>query len=584
MPELPVQERAAAWIAAFDAAVADRDPAGLSRLLVPDSHWRNLSGVSWPLHTFSGRDVIARELCHRAADFGARRFVLDPATLPPRRRTIADCEVVEAVMRFETDNGPGEGSVRLLPGPDGRTTQAWTLSTALDIDRICRRRAEPIPPDWHARSFSEPDWAERRRAEAAYADRDPTVLVVGGGHAGCTAAAELKRLGHDVLIIDREQRIGDNWRHRYHGLKLHNRTPVNHFRYMPFPETAPDYLPKDKVASLLESYVANLDLNFWTGTGFEAATFDAVTARWTATLSLANGTTRTMRPRHIILATSVSGIPNIPEVPTLENFSGTVLHSSEYEGGDAWSWASVLVLGTGTSGHDVAQELHAQGARVTMVQRSPTLVINVDPSAQIYDQIYLDDGPPLEVRDLLNSSLPYPVTKMVHQQITRRVKELDAPLLNRLRKVGFRLDFGEDDAGWPLKFRNRGGGYYFNVGCSDLIADGKIGLIQAIDIDRFTADGVRLADGTNIPADLVVLATGYKGLDHVVRLRFGDDVAERVGPIWGIDPDYHELRSMWTKTGQQGLWFTGGAFSMCRIYSRFMALQIDAIEDGRLEK
>jgi cation diffusion facilitator CzcD-associated flavoprotein CzcO len=243
------------------------------------------------------------------------------------------------------------------------------------------------------------------------------------------------------------------------------------------------------------------------------------------------------------------------------------------------------VFGTGTSAHDIAQELYAHGAKVAIVQRSPTLVVNIDPSAQLYDQIYLDDdGPPLEVRDLLNSSIPYPVARVVHKAITRRVKELDAPILDRLAKVGFRLEFGEDDTGWPLKFRTRGGGYYFNVGCSDLIADRKIELIQASDIKQFTDDGLEMKDGSLRKADLVVLGTGFKGFNEAVAARFGAEVARRTGTIWGLAPDYHELRNMWTKTGQPGLWFTGGAFSMCRIYSRIMELQIDAIEDGRLEK
>jgi putative flavoprotein involved in K+ transport len=284
------------------------------------------------------------------------------------------------------------------------------------------------------------------------------------------------------------------------------------------------------------------------------------------------------------MATSVSGTPNIPNVPTLENFQGPVLHSSSFTGGAKWKDRSALVIGTGTSAHDIAQELHARGAKVTMVQRSPTLVVNIEPSAQLYDGIYLGEGPPLEVRDLLASSIPYPVTKLVHKAITQKVKELDAPLLDRLRKVGFKLDFGEDETGWPLKFRTRGGGYYFNVGCSDLIADGSVGLIQAADIKNFSADGVQLTDGSALKADLIVLGTGFKGHDEIVRTHFGQQVLDRVGPIWGLDPESHELRNMWMRTPQPGLWFTGGAFSMSRMYSRVLALQIDAIEQGRLTK
>ena len=81
-----------------------------------------------------------------------------------------------------------------------------------------------------------------------------------------------------------------------------------------------------------------------------------------------------------------------------------------------------------------------------------------------------------------------------------------------------------------------------------------------------------------------MLATGYEGLDHLLTKLFGDDVARRVGRVWGFDEATGELRNMWTRTPQPGLWFTAGAFSQARIYSRYIALQIDAIENGRLAK
>ena len=149
----------------------------------------------------------------------------------------------------------------------------------------------------------------------------------------------------------------------------------------------------------------------------------------------------------------------------------------------------MIVFGTGTSAHDICQELQAAGADVTMVQRSPTMVVNVEP-AQLYDKTYLGDGPPIASRDILNSGVPLPVMKLAHKLVTDEVKRIDAPLLTRLEAAGFRLEYGEDGTGWPLKFRTRGGGYYFNVGASELIADGKIKLIQAADIEAYVADGI----------------------------------------------------------------------------------------------
>src|SRR5216683_2255622 len=495
------EETATQWVRAFGLALTSGDEAALAKFFLPDSHWRNLFGISWQLATSSGNENLCHELSRRASEVRASEFRVDTTALAPRQAVVAGREVIEAIICFDTSHGPGIGAI-----------------------------------------------------------------------------------GLDALVIDQAARVGDNWRLRYHGLKLHNKTPVNHLRYLPFPPTFPDYIPKDKIANWLESYVDIMEINFWTGTTFDDAEYDETEQRWTAHVRRTDGTARTLRPRHIVLATSVSGTPNIPKIETLENFAGKVLHSSQFAGGKEWGGQSAVVLGTGTSAHDICQELQAHGAEVTMVQRSPTMVVNVDPSAQLYDRSYLGDGPPIDIRDTLNSGMPLAVIKASHKLITNEVKKLDAALLQRLENVGFRLEFGEDGTGWPLKFRTRGGGYYFNVGCSELIADRKIRLIQATDIKRFTANGLQLGDGSTLSADLVVLATGYKGLDHVVASRFGEAVAAGVGPIWGFDDKTQELRNMWTRTRQPGLWFTGGAFSQCRIYSRYIALQIDAIEAGKLAK
>jgi cation diffusion facilitator CzcD-associated flavoprotein CzcO len=575
------QDIARRWLAAFDAALAGRSEGALSALFAPDSHWRNLFGLSWHFATFSGRPMVVGELLRRAAQVAAKEFRIDAAALTPRRAVVAGREVVEAIFAFDTANGPGLGAVKLLTEPDGHAT-AWTISTALDFDGICEARAISAASQSHARDFAAPDWLEQRQASSAYDTREPDVLIVGGGHAGISVAVELKRIGLDALVIDRQTRIGDNWRLRYRGLKLHNKTPVNHLRYLPFPTTFPDYIPKDKIANWLESYVDIMEVDFWTQTSFEGADYDAAAQRWTARLARPEGA-RTLRPKHIVLATSVSGTPNIPDIEGIENFAGEVLHSSRFAAGREWAGRSVVVFGTGTSAHDICQELHAAGAAVTMVQRSPTMVVNVEP-AQLYDQTYLGDGPPLDSRDILNSGVPLPVMKQAHKLITDEVKRIDAPLLSRLARAGFRLEFGEDGTGWPLKFRTRGGGYYFNVGASELIADGKIRLVQAADIAGIAADGLRLKNGSSLHAELFVLATGYKGPDHLLAPLFGDAVAARVGRVWGFDAATQELCNMWRRTPQPGLWFAGGAFSQARIYSRFIALQIDAIEAGKLSR
>jgi putative flavoprotein involved in K+ transport len=152
----------------------------------------------------------------------------------------------------------------------------------------------------------------------------------------------------------------------------------------------------------------------------------------------------------------------------------------------------VLIIGTGNSGHDIAQDLHAAGAvKVTLVQRSPTMVVNVEPSAQLPYALY-DEGVPLEDCDLITTSMPLSLVRKNHIAITERAKKMDEALLEGLKRRGFKLDFGDDGTGWQFKYLTRGGGYYFNVGCSDLIVNGEVGLVQFSDIAEFIAEGARM--------------------------------------------------------------------------------------------
>jgi putative flavoprotein involved in K+ transport len=378
------EDTATQWVRAFGLALATGDDKALAELFLPDSHWRNLFGISWQLATFSGNQTFCNELNRRAFEVRASAFRVDEAALAPRKAVVAGREVIEAIISFDTINGPGIGAIRLICAAHAAPA-AWTISTSLDFDKICDARSSSDAPISQTRDFARADWLDQRQAEIAFDDREPQVLIVGGGHAGISAAVELRRIGLDALVIDKAVRVGDNWRLRYHGLKLHNKTPINHLRYLPFPPTFPDYIPKDKIANWLESYVDIMEINFWTGTTFEGASYDESSQRWSAQARRSDGTTRTLRPRHIVLATSVSGTPNIPPIETLENFAGKVLHSSQFKGGKQWAGRSVVVFGSGTSAHDICQELEAHGAQVTMVQRSPTMVVNVDPSAQLYD-------------------------------------------------------------------------------------------------------------------------------------------------------------------------------------------------------
>jgi len=572
------------WLAQFEEALARPDDGLLDALFLSDSYWRDVLALSWNIQTVNGADDILKELRALAPHAGAIGFAIDPERRAPRKVMRAGTDAIEAMFKFETAVGRGNGIIRLIPdADDGNTPKAWTLLTELGELKGFEEQIGVERPSGNAysRDFRGPNWLDLRKASAAYADHDPTVLVIGGGQSGLCIAARLKQLNVDTLIVDREVRIGDNWRKRYHALTLHNQVQVNHLPYMQFPPNWPTYIPKDKLANWFEAYVEALELNFWTETEFEGGAYSEKEGCWSVTLRRADGSKRTMRPRHVVLATGVSGIPNVPDIPSLKQFAGKVVHSSRYDDGENWKGRAAIVVGTGNSGHDIAQDLHSSGADVTLVQRSPTLIVSIEPSAQLvyapYNEGTLDDN------DLIATSMPLKVARKSHAMTMEKSRELDRELLDGLERTGFKLDFGEDNTGWQFKYLTRGGGYYFNVGCSDLIVKGEIALKQFADIDAFVAKGARMKSGETVAADLIVLATGYKRQEELVRKLFGEAVADRVGTIWGFG-DGQELRNMYTRTGQPGLWFIAGGLAQCRIGSKHLALQIKAIEEGLLPR
>jgi cation diffusion facilitator CzcD-associated flavoprotein CzcO len=568
------------WLASLEAALRNRSKSAIAALFAPDSHWRDLLAFTWFLTPHSGADQIAAAMAKLQAVTQAHGFAIARNRTAPRRVRRLGIDVIEALFDFETAVGRGSGVLRL---PVDKPSQAWILSTSLEELKGFEEKTGARRPtgEEYAHNFGGNNWLDERTKTQAYLDRDPTVLVVGGGQAGLGIAARLGQLNVDTLVVDRHERIGDNWRKRYHSLALHNQIQVNHMPYMPFPPTWPKYIPKDMLANWFEAYAGALQINVWTRAEFVGGTYDEAAGRWEAVVRRADGSERILSPRHLIFANGVSGLPRMPSLPGLDEFAGEVVHSHSFTDGSPWRGRKVLVLGTGNSGHDIAQELHSHGADTTIIQRGSTTVVTVDPSAKLNYALY-DEGP-LEDCDLLASANTYPLVVRGYQLAVERMVEFDKEMIAGLIARGFKYDLGEDKTGHQMKYRRRGGGYYLDVGCSGLIISGAIRLLQFDQIERFVAEGARLKDGSIRPADLLVLATGYHSQQDLVRRLLGDDVAERVGQIWGFGPD-GEMANMWKRTPQDGLWFIAGGLGQCRIYSKYLALQIKALKEGLLPR
>ncbi len=571
------------WLADFEEALVSKDTNQVAALFHEDSHWRDILAFTWNLTAVAGRDAIAERLLAEQARTAAHGFHLPAGRKPPRHVRRLGIDSIEAIFEFTTTDGLGAGIIRLSPATaGGDDMKAWLLSTTLEELAGFPEKVGANRPTGSAysRNFGGQNWHDVRETATAYADREPTVLVIGGAQAGLSIAARLNQLGVDTLMVEKWPRIGDSWRKRYHSLALHNSIHLNHLPYMEFPPTWPKYIPKDMLGNWFEFYADAMEINCWTNTEFVAGTWDEKSKTWTATLKHADGTERVVHPRHLVFANGVSSYPYIPDLPGLADFKGEVVHSEGFDSGAPWKGKKALIMGTGSSANDIALDLHSHGVDTTLIQRGSTTVVSIDPSARLNEAIW-DEGPPLADCDLIVSSATPPLITKAYKAVTKRMMELDREMIDGLKGIGFKFDIGEDETGHQMKYFRRGGGYNLDAGSSALMIKGELGLLQYDRIERFVANGVLLKDGTTVPADVLVLATGYFPQKELVRRALGDEMAERIGPVWGLGED-GELNNMFKRTPQQGVWFIAGGLAQCRINSKYLALQIKAMELGKL--
>lgn len=565
----------AEWFEQFASAITRADAIAVSQLMVSDGWWRDLLAITWDLTTCRGAEAVSDMLSTALAEnpLSDLRVVSEIA---PRIQQISDDRSwIEGFFDFETPIVTGRGVVRLVLTEEG-TWAAWTvLTTAVDLkghERALGSR-RPVHPGRAVGAEPQKNWLDQRIAKVSFESSQPDVVVIGAGQGGLAVAANLGLMGVDTLVIEKNERVGDSWRKRYRSLVLHDPVWADHLPYLPFPQSWPVYTAKDKIADWLEFYASAMELNVWTSTELLSSTYDEESASWTIHVRTVDGE-RELRPAHLILATGAAGEPNIPDIPGTEKFLGKIYHSSQHETGKQWKGCKAVVIGACNSGHDIAQDLYESGADVTIVQRSSTYIMSQEHGIPaIFGALFHEGGLPTEYADLLSSAFPWPLVLESAIEQTRAIAALDRELLDRLEAVGFKLNYGPNGGGLMTYALRNGGGYYIDVGCSELIADGKISIAQGAGVAEVTSTSVKLDDGREIEANLVVLATGYSNMRETARRLFGDIVADRCEPVLGVGAD-HELGSLWKRTGQPGFWFMGGPLAWVRIYSKYLAMQI----------
>jgi putative flavoprotein involved in K+ transport len=560
------------WLSAFAAALERSDVDGASALFADSCYWRDCVAFTWNIVTFESRTAIADMLKARLADVHPTFFKV---------------EADDGWFAFETAVGRGRGHLRL------KDRKAATLFTALTELKGFEEKAGATRPHGteHGAIRNRTTWTDRRRADADEIGilRQPFVLIVGGGQGGIGLGARLKRIGVPALIVDAHERPGDAWRRRYKSLCLHDPVWYDHLPYLPFPDHWPIYTPKDKMGDWLESYTKIMELDYWSSSPCKTASYDEAKSEWTVVVER-DGKSVTLTPKHLVIATGMSGFPEVPRFPGADRFKGKQHHSSQHSGGEGWAGRNCVVVGSNNSAHDIAADLWEHGADVTLLQRSPTLVVRAETLGRnrpLYSEEALARGITTEKADFTVASLPYALQPRASQPMMAQIRKDDAGFYEALQRAGFMLTFGEDESGIGSMYIRRGSGYYIDVGASELIADGRIRL-KSSEVDRLTENSVLLKDGTELPADLVVYATGYGSMNQWAGALISPEVADKVGKCWGVGsgtakdpgPWEGELRNMWKPTAQEGLWFHGGNLAQSRHYSRYLALQLKARLEG----
>jgi putative flavoprotein involved in K+ transport len=572
------------WLADFESALATGDPSAAVELFGEESYWRDLVAFTWNIITVEGRDGVRDMLAATLEHVHPHAFrIADDLGEPTEGEG-----VVESWIAFETAVGRCVGHVRLRDG------LVWTLLTTMNEligheEPLGWRRPKGVE---HGANPNRRTWLEQRRAEAGelgYATQ-PHTLVIGGGQGGIALGARLRQLGVPTIVVERAARAGDAWRGRYKSLCLHDPVWYDHLPYLDFPKNWPVFAPKDKIGDWLEVYARVMELNYWTSTEALKATRDA--DGWTV-LVRRDGEEITLRPKELVLATGMSGKPNVPVFEGAEKFKGDQHHSSRHPGPDAYRGKRAVVIGSNNSAHDICAALWESDVDVTMVQRTSTHVVRSDSLMRIalaglYSEEAVAAGMTTQKADLTFASLPYRIMPEFQIPVYDEIRKVDADFYARLEQAGFLLDYGDDDSGLFLKYLRRGSGYYIDVGASDLVANGDIKLRSGVQVVRLTEDSVVLSDGEELPADLVVYATGYGSMNGWAADLISQEVADRVGKVWGLGsattkdpgPWEGEQRNMWKPTRQEALWFHGGNLHQSRHYSLYLALQLKARAEG----
>ncbi|GJJ11778.1 hypothetical protein Clacol_006016 [Clathrus columnatus] len=516
------------WLQNFNEVISKNDIPALLELFVQYGWLRDNLIFTWDYRSLEGHVAIKNFLSHAdEAEPNETRLSkakisnIKLASLYGINPGFTPEHLLEGTFTFETPIFTGNGYVLLSP-PKGEE-KSWKAFTLYVTAAELKGHEEDGAPigyyDNHAKTWQEVVAEERRKIE-----EDPHVIVLGAGHNGLGIGARFRQMRRiPTLLIDKSDRTGDVWRHRYPSLTLHTSKAHHAMLYTQPPSNWPRFTPKDKVAYMLEHYATNQELVIWhRSTILPGPVYDPVTKRWTV----------------------------------------EVLRDGE----------KVVVVGAAQTASDICLDLALHDATsVTMVQKTSTIVMSIDLTNKVLDKAWPPGVDPI-VGDFRSAGFPFGLAKKFSiAGKDARIAE-QKTMLDGLTKAGLKLSEGKEGGGVPVQIFASGTG--IDIGAAEQIINGRI-KIKSGEPERFTKDGLVFKDGSFLQADAVVFATGYHPVQHTLNPIFGEELSERISPAWGLDEEGETIRNF-RPCGHPGLWWATGGFNSVRYYSKPLAIQIKA--------
>jgi cation diffusion facilitator CzcD-associated flavoprotein CzcO len=326
------------------------------------------------------------------------------------------------------------------------------------------------------------------------------VAIIGAGPAGLAVGACLRKAGLDFIILERNHQVASSWRRHYERLHLHTVKQLSALPYLPFPAAYPRYVPRNLVIEYLDSYAAHFDLKPRFGEAVQAVHRQA--NGW-----LIQGASFSIGASHVVIASGLNSEPVTPAIPGMKKFRGKAIHSADYVNAKPFAGQSVLVIGMGNTGAEIALDLSEGGARTSVSLRGGVHIVPRD--------LF---GVPIQVVATLS-------TRVLPAGI---IDALFPPLLDlalgRLSKHGIT----RPREGILRQVASTGRIPVLDVGTVRKISEGAIKIVPGI--STLIEDGAVFDGGSEGKFDAIILATGYRA-NHRSFLEPDD------GPPSGNDPD-----------------------------------------------